>query len=141
MPMPEELRVFVRAALYLGVITVVYWFVSYEKAGTLLLGFMFVAAVLFAATARKLGRPTERTGGGVLRRAVSLVALDDAGGEVPAPLAVEEEPVVTASPWPLLAGGALMLVGLGLLYGPWLWIPGAALGALTAWGWITQTDA
>ncbi|HEV2756441.1 MAG TPA: hypothetical protein VG318_11775 [Actinomycetota bacterium] len=138
--MPEELRVFVRAALYLALITTIYWFVSYEKAGTLLLGGMFVAAVLFAVTARKLGRPTERRSGGLLRRAASLVALDDEGGDVPPPLEVEEEPVVTASPWPLLAAGALMLVGLGLLYGPWLWIPGGALGALTAWGWITQTD-
>jgi hypothetical protein len=34
-----------------------------------------------------------------------------------------------------------MLVGLGLLYGPWLWIPGATLGAAATYGWITQTDA
>lgn len=141
MPMPEELRVFVRAALYLAAITSIYWFVSYEKAGTILLGGMFVAAVSFVVAARKLGRPTERRPGGLLRRAASLVALDDPGGEVAPPLEVEQEPVVTASPWPLLAAGAAMLVGLGLLYGPWLWVPGAGLGVLTAWGWLTQTDA
>jgi hypothetical protein len=138
--MPEELRVFVRAALYLAAITTIYWFVSYEKAGTILLGGIFVAAVTFVVAARKLGRPTERRPGGWLRRAASLVALDDAGSDVAPPLEVEEEPVVTASPWPLLAAAAAMLVGLGLMYGPWLWVPGAALSLVAAYGWLTQTD-
>jgi hypothetical protein len=138
--MPEELRVFIRAALYFALITAIYWFVSYERAGTLLLGFLGVASVLFAVTARRLGRPTERTGGSALQRAKSLVALDEEGGDVPPPLEIEEEPVVTASPWPLGAALALMLVGLGLLYGPWLWIPGGGLAAAAAYGWITQTD-
>jgi hypothetical protein len=138
---PEELRVFVRAALYVALITVVYWFVSYDKAGTLLLAFLFAGAVLFVAIGRSLGRKTEDVRGGPLRRAASLVALDDAGGDVPPPLEMEEEPVVTTSPWPLAAAAAGMLIGLGLLYGPWLWIPGAALALAVAYGWITQTDA
>ncbi|MDQ3916718.1 MAG: cytochrome c oxidase subunit 4 [Actinomycetota bacterium] len=138
--MPEELRVFVRAALYLALVTTVYWFVSYERAGTLLLGAMSVAALSFVVVARRLGRPTERRPRGLLRRAVSTIALDDSG-DVAAPLEVEEEPVVTASPWPLGAAAALMLIGLGLLYGPWLWIPGGGLAVITVWGWITQTDA
>ncbi len=139
--MPEELRVFVRAALYVVLITVVYWFVSYERAGTLLLGFLFAGAVLFVAAARAYGRRTERRPGGILRRAASVVALDDEGGDVPAPLETEEEPVVTESPWPVAGALAAMLIGLGLLYGPWLWIPGAGLALSVAYGWITQTDA
>ena len=139
--MPEELRVFVRAALYLALITTIYWFVSYEKAGTILLGGMFVAAMSFFVTARRLGRATERKQGGLLRRAASFVALDDEGGDVAPSLSVEEEPVVTASPWPLGAALAALLVGLGLLYGPWLWVPGAAVALVTAYGWATQTDA
>jgi hypothetical protein len=138
--MPEELRVFIRAAIYFALITTIYWVVSSERSGTLLLGFLFVASVLFAVSARRLGRKTEDTGGGPLRRAKSLVALDEEGGDVQPPLEIEEEPVVTASPWPLGAALALMLVGLGLLYGPWLWIPGGGLAALTAYGWLTQTD-
>ncbi len=139
--MPEELRVFVRAALYLGLATAVYWFVSYEGAGTLLLGSLFFTCVLFAVMGRRLGRPTERLSGGLLRRVASTVALDDEGGDVPPPLEIEEEPVVTASAWPLLGAFAAMLIGLGLLYGPWLWIPGAGLALGAAHGWITQTDA
>ncbi|MDQ3981822.1 MAG: cytochrome c oxidase subunit 4 [Actinomycetota bacterium] len=138
--MPEELRVFVRAALYVALITAVYWFVSDEAAGTLLLVFLFVGAASFVVVARVLGRKTEAVRGGPLHRAASVVALDDAGGDVPPPLAIEEEPVVTTSPWPLGAALAGMLIGLGLLYGPWLWIPGAGLALSVAYGWITQTD-
>ena len=129
--MPEELRVFVRAALYVAAATAVYWLVSDELAGTLLLGFLLLSCVVFVVLGRGLGRRPEPR--------PSFLALDDEGGEV-APLEIEEEPVVTTSPWPLLAAAAAMLVGLGLLYGPWLWVPGAGLGAAAAYGWITQTD-
>ena len=139
--MPEELRVFVRAALYFVLITAIYWFVSYEKAGTLLLGFVFAGAVLFVLAGRALGRKTEESpSGGLLSIAATLVALDDEGGEVPPPLEIEEEPVVTTSPWPLGAALAALLIGLGLLYGPWLWIPGGGLALAVAYGWLTQTD-
>ncbi len=139
--MPEELRLFVRAALYMALVTAIYWFVSYEKAGTLLLGFLFVGAVLFVVAGRLYGRATEQRPRGLLRRATNVVAFDDEGGAVEPPLEIAEEPVVTASAWPLLAAAAAMLVGLGLLYGPWLWLPGAGLGIAAAYGWITQTDA
>jgi hypothetical protein len=130
--MPEELRVFVRAALYVALATVVYVLVSDDLAGALLLAFLFAGAVVFVLLARAIGRrPAQR---------MSLIALDDEGGEA-APLEVEEEPVVTASAWPLLGAAAAMLVGLGLLYGPWLWVPGAGLAIAAAYGWITQTDA
>ncbi|HEX2195439.1 MAG TPA: cytochrome c oxidase subunit 4 [Actinomycetota bacterium] len=131
--MPEELRVFVRAALYVALVTAIYWFVSYEKAGTLLLGSLLVAAVLFVVVGRSIGRRNWPK--------ASFVAFDDEGGDVDPPLEIEEEPVVTVSPWPLLGAAGAMLVGLGLLYGPWLWLPGAGLAIAAGYGWITQTDA
>lgn len=123
---------FVRAALYVALATAIYWLVGDEPAGTLLLGFLLVAALVFVALGWVVGRRPARR--------ASLLAFDDEGGEQ-APLEIEEEPVVTTSAWPLLAAAAAMLVGLGLLYGPWLWLPGAGLGGLAAYGWITQTDA
>lgn len=130
--MPEELRVFVRAGLYMALITVVYAVVSDEIGGTILLGGLLVASVTFVVLGRALGRTVSPR--------PSFVTFDEAGAET-APLEIEEEPVVTASPWPLLGALAAALIGLGLLYGPWLWIPGAALALAAGHGWITQTDA
>ncbi|MDQ3956967.1 MAG: cytochrome c oxidase subunit 4 [Actinomycetota bacterium] len=137
--MPEELRVFVRAALFIALISVVYRFVSGELAGTVLLLSLLVALVLVVVTGAVLGRAVRdaRPRGGLVAR---LVGLEDGGGDIPAPLEVEEEPVVRASPWPLGVAVAAMLVGLGLLFGAWLWVPGAGLGLSVAYGWITQTD-
>lgn len=115
--MPEELRGPIGIALYVALVTVVYRFVSDDVAGTLLMVFLVAAAMVLVLLGRALRRPTG-----------------------PA-LEIEEEPVVTVSPWPLLVAAAAMLIGLGLLYGPWLWIPGAALAGGSAYGWITQTDA
>lgn len=115
--MPEELRGPIGIALYVGLVTVVYWLVADEVAGTLLLVFLGTAVVVLVLLGRALRRSTE-----------------------PA-LEMEEEPVVTASPWPLLGAAAAMLIGLGLLYGPWLWLPGAGLAVAAGYGWITQTDA
>jgi hypothetical protein len=36
----EELRVFIRIALYVIVVGIIYWVVSYEEAGTALLWFL-----------------------------------------------------------------------------------------------------
>ena len=130
--MPEELRVFVRGALYVALVTAIYYFVSDEVAGTLLLGSLLLASVVFLGLALAIGtRPDRRP---------SFVMFDEAGGEI-APLEIEEEPVVTTSPWPFLVAAAALLIGLGLLYGPWLWVPGAGLAVAAAYGWITQTDA
>jgi hypothetical protein len=104
-------------ALYIALVTVVYWLVSDEVAGTLLMVFLVVAAVVLVLLGKALARPAD-----------------------PA-LEIEEEPVVTTSAWPLVGALAAMLIGLGLLYGPWLWIPGGALALLVLYGWITQTDA
>jgi Cytochrome c oxidase subunit IV len=60
-----------------------------------------------------------------------------AGGE---PLGADLEPIPLGSIWPLVAAAAASMIGLGLVYGPWLLLPGVAVAAITVWGWITQLD-
>lgn len=153
--MVEELRFFLRIAVYLVVIATIYWFVSYEVAGTVLLLFGAVGTGFFVVAARISFQPKSpedliprppKTG---LRRMTGVfgryLAFDDegaTGGEpTNAPLALEEERFPESSVWPLAAAVASLLLGLGLVFGPWLWIPGLALGASSMWGWLTQLTA
>lgn len=153
--MVEELRFFLRIAVYLVVIGTIYWFVSYEVAGTLLLLFGAVATGFFVVAARISFQPktpedlAPRPPSSGLHRMTGVFgryfAFDDenaAGGEpTEAPLALEEEGFPESSIWPLAAALAALLLGLGLVFGPWLWIPGLALGASSMWGWLTQLTA
>ncbi len=140
--MPEEMRFFLRTAIYTALIGTIYWLVAYEWAGTVLLASLLGASILFIAAGSALYR-TARRGegedqpkkGSFLRRAVGF----DAPGEDPgAPLELAEQVFPTASLWPLAAAIAATLVGLGALYGPWLWIPGASLGVAAGTAWLTQ---
>jgi hypothetical protein len=36
---------------------------------------------------------------------------------------------------------AAVFLLLGLVYGPWLLLPGIVLAATTVWGWVGQMDA
>jgi len=77
------------------------------------------------------------------RRAAAAVArlvgfAEPSGPAEAAPLAAGLEPIPIRSLWPLLGAAAAVMVGLGLVYGPWLVLPGIALLAITLWGWITR---
>ena len=145
--MAEEIRFFLRSLLYLGPITVVYWLVSDEPAGTALLVALIIAFVGFIGLAIYLApsaasdlRPA---GGGGLGRA--LGAVNRAIGfhervDARPPLEAGSEPVPLASPWPIIAAGAIVIVGLGLIFGGWLLLPGAVLLAAAGLGWLTQLD-
>jgi len=135
----EELRFFLRTAAYTGLIGTIYWFVSYEVAGTVLLAALFVAAVAFAAVAATTS-PASRhpTGEGSRVARVAGFAEDP---DAPAPLELEEDLFPTQSPWPAGMALALTLVTLGAVYGPWLWVPGAGLALSTGLGWATQLRA
>lgn len=145
--MAEELRFFLRGALYSAVIAVVYWFASYNPvedaydwAGTTLLAAAALAAAAVVAvmavfTRRALhGRPGSTLG--VLGR---WLLLTDPGGEADAePLATGLDPLPRASVWPLVAAVGATTVAVGLVYGPWLWLPGSVLVGWATWGWVTQ---
>ena len=145
--MAEELRFFVRSLLYLAPIAVVYWLVSDEPAGTALLVALVVAFVAFVALAVHFApsavsdlRPS---GGGTLSRVVG--AVNRAIGfhervDAPSPLQAGSELVPVGSPWPILTAVAIVVIGLGLIFGAWLLVPGVVLLAATGLGWLTQLD-
>jgi len=146
----EELRFFLRTAAYTAVIGILYWIVSYEWAGSVMLAFVAVATglvvVVFFLVVRTTRGPLGDDGrGGTLRRAGLAVArlvgfAEPRGAAGAEPLAAGLEPIPVSSVWPLVAAAAASMIGLGLVYGPWLTLPGVALAAITVWGWITQLD-
>lgn len=132
-PVAEELRFFVRTAIFTVLIGTIYWFVSYEEAGSILLAGIVASAVFFVAVIAAHVRASRRGG----RSIKALLGFADTGAD--APLALDEDVFPTSSAWPLVVSVAAVLVGVGVIYGAWLWIPGAALGLAGAWGWLTET--
>ncbi|HJP71657.1 MAG TPA: hypothetical protein VJ975_08045, partial [Candidatus Limnocylindria bacterium] len=126
--MAEELRFFLRTGVYSIIVGTVYWFVSYEVAGSVLLAFVVFAALAFVGVsgafvkqARDRIVPQE---GSVARRFVGAVnELFGYGEETSSssdPLGAGLDPVPLGSIWPFVAGIAAVLILLGLVYGPWL---------------------
>ena len=147
--MAEELRFFLRTAAYTAVIGLIYWFLSYEWAGSVMLAFVALATglvvVVFFLVVRAIRGPLTGEASGPMRRLGVAVArlvgfAEPHGPAGEEPLAAGLEPIPLASIWPLVAAAAASMIGLGLVYGPWLTLPGIALAAVTVWGWITQLD-
>lgn len=147
--MAEELRFFLRTAAYTTVIAWIYWIVSYETAGSVMLGFVaaataLVVAFIFFAVRSARGELDPHSGGPVVRAGMAFARLlgfaEPLGPAGEEPLAGDLEPIPLGSIWPLIGAAAASMLGLGLIYGPWLALPGVAVAALTIWGWITQLD-
>ncbi|HVL64867.1 MAG TPA: cytochrome c oxidase subunit 4 [Actinomycetota bacterium] len=138
--MAEELRFFARTALFALLAGIIYWFVSYERAGSLLFAFVALGAGFFAVAAWIFVAGARGTGGAesVGAAAARTLGFEDRPGDEHGPLTVEDELIPPASIWPLVAAAAATLIGVGLIYGPWFWLPGAALAAATAYGWLTE---
>lgn len=134
--MAEELRFFLRLGLFAAVVATIYWFVSYEVAGTILLGGLVFSSGLFVATVGRSIRSPKTTTGGTLNRLVGFE--EDPEHEASGPLALAEEPIAHTSAWPILTAIAALLIGLGLLWGAWFWGPGLGLLVLSARGWSSQ---
>jgi hypothetical protein len=145
--MIEEARFFLRTALYTGLIGVIYWLLSYDRIGTILLGALFLAAVFFVAIIAVTvpgarGRARDGSGaqarGGPLGPVARLLGFDDAGRAEA--MKMPDEIFPTRSGWPVSLAVAALLLALGLLYGAWLWIPGLGLAIATGIGWLTQLE-
>jgi hypothetical protein len=147
--MAEEVRFFLRTALYSAAVGLIYWSISYEVAGSVMLAFVLLATGLVVGFLTIAVRATrgelvaaER---GPATRFV-LTVLQTVGFVEPRTAALEEPLAARlgrfprASAWPLIGGVGALLVGFGLVFGPWLLLPGIIVLALTVWGWITQFD-
>ncbi|MDQ6682968.1 MAG: cytochrome c oxidase subunit 4, partial [Chloroflexota bacterium] len=122
----------------------------YEVAGSVLLAFVVLAASSVVGVGLMLARsaaseivPRRGDGAGARLIGVATRVVGFSEPRSPAlnqPLEARPQPFPRSSIWPLVAGFAALLAGLGLVYGPWLLLPGIAVGALAGWGWLTQMD-
>ena len=121
-------RVFAITAAFFLVVDVVYWFVSYEIAGTMMFGLWCVTllfASLFLAAASKQGAPDGDD--------PDLRPQDRAGQ----PIGVFSH----GSGWPLVLAAGLTVGLTGLVYGAWLLIPGALVTTAALIGLMRETAA
>jgi hypothetical protein len=139
----EELRFFLRSAIWVIGSAIAYWFVSHEPAGTVLLGALGVAILAFMSAVAYEVRATVddlRPVGGPLPFLNRVVGFHESPAAETPPLGVEPGRIPLSSIWPILAAAAVVTVGLGLLYGAWLALPGIALGVVAIYGWLVQLD-
>jgi hypothetical protein len=134
--MPEEVRFLGRLAAYGLLIGVVYWFVSYEVAGTVLL-LAFGVATGFATVVLLLDVRRTGRGGGLRRRPLDWVALTSTGDDPP--FGDEPAGVPVGSVAPLEIGLGLAIASLGLVFGPWLVPLGLVPIVVGASVWIRET--
>jgi hypothetical protein len=129
--LPEEVRFLGRLAIYALGIGVAYWFVSYEAAGTvLLIGFGIATGGGFVV----LWRGSRRGAAGA-----SVPASDpgsDPGASPDGPFGDESGPVPSGSLVPLEVGFGIAVIGLGLVFGPWLILAGVVPFLAGAWSWL-----
>jgi len=147
--MAEEVRFFLRTTLYSAAVGLFYWYVSYEVAGSVMLAFVVLATGLVVgfltiAVRATRGELVPDDGGPATRLALAI--LRTVGFVEPRTAALEESLAAglgrfpRGSAWPMIGGVGAFLVGLGLVYGPWLLLPGIVVVAFTVLGWITQFD-
>lgn len=138
--MSEEVRFFLRIAAYTAFIATVYWFISYEPAGTVLLLFLLAASGTFSLVV--LSHVSAARGDAPARRNIvrDTLGFDDPASSASEPLQIQENLYPTATLWPLGLAFGVTLAALGLIYGPWLWIPGLAITLGCAISWLTELE-
>jgi hypothetical protein len=112
--------IYLGTAVFLLVTAVVYWYLSYEQAGTVMLGLGGVLGLIVAGWLwfRWRGRPA---------------------GEPETPAEVAEAWAPHASGWPFWIGLGGATAAAGLAMTPWLIAPGAMVLVVGLVGWIGQS--
>lgn len=116
-----QTRIFGGVAAFIGLIGVIYWFVSYEHAGST---FLILTAAMTLITGAYVGFPRK--------------AIPDTGDHEPGHDPHDGVWFPEASIWPFAIGAGMVLVANGLLLGIWLLIPAAAFLAWALAGMIRQ---
>jgi len=137
-------RVFGVIALVLTAIGAIYWFASYENAGTVML---LVAAILAWWVGGYLFLRERAAPAPTIERTPAEAEQPTAAGEAPAPsagtvVAAEheaEEYLPHASVWPFVIGLGGAAIGVGIVVGLWVAVPGVAVLALGVGGFVRQT--
>jgi hypothetical protein len=136
----EEFRFFLRTGVYVAIAGAVYWIMSYEAAGTVLLGGLLLALLAFIVVGRALGRDSGAwPEGGALAWVDRVIGFAERPVER-APLEAGPLVVPTSSPWPVVTAAAIVVIGLGLIFGPWLIVLGTVVLLAGGVGWLTQMD-
>ena len=117
-----QARIFAILGVFFTFIALVYGFLTYEWAGTVMLSLASGLAFTIGAYLGWKKPPPHAT-------------VDEAQQ----PAGDEEPWFPAASGWPFALGGALVLVANGLLLGLWLLLPAAALLAYALAGFIQQS--
>ena len=132
--MPEEVRFFIRTALFGAALAAAYWFVSHEWIGTIVLS-GFGAAGAFLAIV--LGRAARRSGRTRSGRPWTWIGLDEVPGQ---PLGSEPERLPEPSATPLLAAAGAALAALTLAYGPVFVVVAMPLLAIGVSRWVAAAS-
>jgi hypothetical protein len=122
-----EWRLFAGAAAFFTVTASAYWFVSYEDAGTTMLGvsvpaFAFVAAWLWFQHRRIEPRPEDR------------------GDAEPSDGAGEVGYFPSSSAWPFVLAAGAVVVANGLVFGPPIAVVGLLLMLAGVFGYAREAD-
>ena len=133
--MIEERRFFLRVGAFAALVSVVYWFSSYEIAGSVMLLTLGVAAGSLTAILARGGSARDKDAVGSPGALFGALATFEERDDNPSSLKLEERPVPDATLVPLVVATGGGAIAMGLVFGAWLWLPGAAVafGAGTRW--------
>ncbi len=153
--MAEEIRLFLRSGVYAGVVAIVYWFVSYDPIGTVLLAGFSLASWVAVGLLRRGQPPSRRSHEEVppdagseshVRSAehvaeAAVTAFSPRGIHQPQdivdrPFLDESGRIPTGSGAPFLVGLGLGIAAMGAVFGLWFVIAGAIPFALGALDWL-----
>jgi Cytochrome c oxidase subunit IV len=131
---PEEVAFFARSAVFAIVLAAIYWYVSYEWAGTVLL---FLFGVGSAGAALVLGRAAAGRGGGRSgdgERTADRTRPDGPFGD-------ESAPIPNPTFAPIVFGTGLAIAALSLAFGPWMLLAAIMPLVLGATSWLSSANA